>query len=154
MNENRDHMAHLEALAGEIHACNQADDTDTTPVARITVNPICLHADPNAWKHCHNIDLTAAGLIEILKMLGADYVPHPIRARAADTTNSPQDATAFATAHAGLAAELTDVFASIEPLELQGTVLDHRDADLPEVIQAIDDVLGDRYDPLADEDDD
>lgn len=147
------HHDFLKALAAALQQCNEAGDPMEPPVSRISIGPI----DPttaDSWNQFHSVDLTASGLIEALKMHGLMPRITPAEYRAADIRNTPEDQAMFVKHCGGLAAEMQDVFDGIDPLAVQTVVLDHRDADLPNVIQAIDDVLGDRYDPYADEDGD
>ena len=153
MSTPEQHLDLITALARALEQCNEAGQPGDQPIARIPVVPLDALAHPDGWKACHNVDLTEAGVVEALKMLGA-MLPNPVRVGGVDATNSPEDARQFALDHGSLAAQITDVFDEINPLDMQSVVIDHRDAGLPDVIEALDEVLGDRYDPLADEDDD
>jgi len=53
-----------------------------------------------------------------------------------------------------MVAEITDLFDALDYQALFNTVLDHRQVDLPIVIRALDDVLGEIPVPYADEDED
>lgn len=170
--DRQQHLDLLNALARALNACNQAGTDGQRPIGRITVNPIDLHAAPDAWQYCHNIDLTEDGLLVALQQLGADLTNvMPIDqdsldrrkagllgwmdAQTGEAIESGEwTADRLSGTHPELAAELTDLFGDLDPRTVQATVLDHRQADFAHVIEAIDDVFGDMADPLADEDDD
>lgn len=148
----------FKALAAALESCNQAGEPGEPVVGGINVVPIDRHGNPDINLHgddfpdYHPVDLTASGLVEALKLLGA--MPDTITPiGAADTRNTPQDQARFAAEHKGLAAELTAVFNEIDARALQTAVLDHREVAMPVALEAIDDVLGDIADPYADEDD-
>lgn len=61
-------------------------------------------------------------------------------------------ATSFTLEHPALVADIEDLYAELDPREMTRTVLDDRQVDMPRVIEALDDVYGDIYDPYADED--
>jgi hypothetical protein len=63
-------------------------------------------------------------------------------------------ATGVTLEHPALVADIEDFYAALDPRELTRTVLDHRQVDMPRAIEALDDVLGEIYDPYADEDGD
>lgn len=156
--DRNQHLDLLKALAAALEACNEAGQPGEPAIAGINVVPIDGHGNPDIDLHgddfpdFHPVDLTESGLVEALKMLGA--TPAVVRVGVpGDAANTPEDAARFAQQHSHLAAQLTDVFTGINPLNMQVAVIDHREADLPDVIQAIDEVLGDQYDPYADEDD-
>ena len=62
-------------------------------------------------------------------------------------------ATEVANRHPDLFFDVVEIFVLLDPRTVQASVLDHRQADFPRVIEAIDDLFGDLTDPLADEDD-
>ncbi|MFC9497616.1 hypothetical protein [Streptomyces sp. NPDC056982] len=148
--ENELHL--LQAIAAALSACNEAGDPNAPVIARINLGPVDLHGSPDLFEYCHSADLTAAGLVEALKLLGA-MPPVPAVVGAPDTLNSPEDQAYFASAHKSLAAQMAEVFDDIDPRTMQATVLDHRAVDAPDAIRVIDEVFGDLSDPLADEDD-
>lgn len=156
MSPREDHLELLKALAQALAACNEAGDPLEHPIARITLGPIELHGMHDGWKYCHSADVTAAGLIEALQMLGATPAgpDRPARFGSADTSNTPENQARFVIEHQSLAAQMTDVFQHINPRDTLATVLDRREVDMPDAIQALDDVFGDIPDPYADEDDD
>lgn len=144
----------IQAVAAALSACNEAGELGDQVIARINLGPIDLHGSPEAYRYCHSADLTAAGLVEVLKMLGASPAKvTPVDYQAVDISNSPEDQAHFATAYKGLAAQMQDVFDGINPRDMQATALNNREVTMLAAVEAIDDVFGDLSDPLADEDD-
>ncbi len=69
-----------------------------------------------------------------------------------DIDSGEWTATAVADREPDLYFEVVEILVLLDPRTVQASVLDHRQADFPRVIEAIDDVFGDLSDPLADED--
>lgn len=63
-------------------------------------------------------------------------------------------ATGVTLEHPALVADIEDLYAALDAREINRTVLDDRQVDMPRVIEALDDVLGEIYDPYAAEDED
>ncbi|MFD8777548.1 hypothetical protein [Streptomyces sp. NPDC059916] len=143
----------LEAVAAALSACNEAGEPNAPVIARINLGPVDLHNSPDGYQYCHSADLTAAGLVEALKLLGAmPPAPAPAPVGTVDTLNSLEDQVYFASKHEDLAEVLTGVFADIDPRTMQATVLNNREVTMLAAVEAVDDVFGDLSDPLADED--
>lgn len=150
---NENDLDLIQAVAAALSACNEAGELGDQVIARINLGPIDLHGSPEGYQYCHSADLTAAGLVEVLKMLGATPTRvTPVDHRAMDIHNSPEDQAYFAAKHKDLAAELTDVFDGIDVRAMQTTALNNREVTMMAAVEAIDSVFGDLSDPLADED--
>jgi hypothetical protein len=144
----------IQAVAAALSACNEAGELGDQVIARINLGPIDLHGSPEGYRYCHSADLTAAGLVEVLKMLGASPATvTPVDHRAMDIHNSPEDQAYFAAEHKGLADQMQKVFNEIDVRAMQKTALNNREVTMLAAVEAIDSVFGDLSDPLADEDD-
>lgn len=178
----------LKAIAAALEACNEAGQPGEPLVGGIHLLPIDRHGNPDIdlhgddFPHFHPVDLTESGLVEALKLLGADTEltlrtdaeisrvmqgledavqvdPERLENSKArlmtwmDAYGEGFSADDFRTQHQDLADQLTDVFNEIDARALQTAVLDHRTVAMPVALEAIDDVLGDIADPYADEDD-
>ncbi len=72
----------LKALADALNACNKAGEPGDRAIYRIPLYPIAVHGMADGHRYCHSVDLTEAGLVEALKLLGAP-MPHRVQPQTA-----------------------------------------------------------------------
>jgi Fe-S-cluster formation regulator IscX/YfhJ len=136
---------------------------DDKKTIRLNMSPIGVTGDDTFL--CHSVDLTAkqaesiADEVDSLNHYAAVDQPAPAfeefyaYMRREGNGNSQADREAFVADNQDMAADLVDLFSELDPREINRTVLDRREVDLPTAVRALDDVFGEIADPYADEDD-
>jgi hypothetical protein len=161
----------IEHLSEALHLLAGLRDHGDKPTIRLNLGPVGVTGEDVS--RCHSIDLSAKlaeGLSDAIDSMthramqdipvdreslhrqGAELVAWMEGQNGEQIPTGEWSAAAVAQNDPQIYADVTDLFAELDPIEITDKVIRDRQADLPDVAQLLDELFGDIPYPYADED--